>query len=492
MSNLFSILDMGRRTMQSYQSAIQTSEQNISSAGDPTYHRQVAVIRPTPGMPYRGPSAFSRAIQLGTGVSLTSITRRRDIFVENQIRQVDQRLGRLESEELGLSRLEIVFNEFSGSSSFNSTLSEFFNAWETLAQEPPNAAFRAELRAKGEAIAGDLKSAYEELELIQAGFAEDVQIRVDRVNSLLEQLAEVHKDIGRSKVGPFPAHDLMDLRDSVVSEIADLVDMRVFENADGTVSLFLDGTAIIRQEEVNKLQVVSKENEGGSTKLSKVVANRVGKLSDLQIEAGSIGGLLNVQDEIIPGLMRDLDAVAYKLSREINGIHQNGTGLDGESGRSFFQFSLPDGAVVSGTEEALLETPVRAAATIALAGEIKTNLNNIAAGQSGARGDNSAANQIVQVRDKLLFADDTLNVFDFYNSSVVTLGGRTQSNARQLKSAELIREQLDSRYQDISGVSIDEELVDVLMAQNVFQAAARLMTTVDGMTDTVINRMAPR
>ena len=115
MSNLFSILDMGRRTMQSYQSAIQTSEQNISSAGDPTYHRQVAVIRPTPGMPYRGPSAFSRAIQLGTGVSLTSITRRRDIFVENQIRQVDQRLGRLESEELGLSRLEVVFNEFSGS-----------------------------------------------------------------------------------------------------------------------------------------------------------------------------------------------------------------------------------------------------------------------------------------------------------------------------------------------------------------------------------------
>ena len=98
----------------------------------------------------------------------------------------------------------------------------------------------------------------------------------------------------------------------------------------------------------------------------------------------------------------------------------------------------------------------------------------------------------MQVRDKLLFSDDTLNVFDFYNSSVVTLGGRTQSNARQLKSAELIREQLDSRYQDISGVSIDEELVDVLMAQNVFQAAARLMTTVDGMTDTVINRMAPR
>jgi flagellar hook-associated protein 1 FlgK len=190
--------------------------------------------------------------------------------------------------------------------------------------------------------------------------------------------------------------------------------------------------------------------------------------------------------------MKNLDEVAYRLSREINVAHQNGTGLDGESGRSFFQFNLPSGAVVSGTEEVLLEAPVRAAATIALTGDIKTNLNNIAAGQSGARGDNSAANQIVQVRDKLLFADDTLNVFDFYNSSVVTFGGRTQANARQLNSAELIREQLESRYQDISGVSIDEELVDILIAQSVFQAAARLMTTIDGMTDTVINRMAPR
>ena len=87
------------------------------------------------------------------------------------------------------------------------------------------------MRAYGEALAGDLRSAYEELELIQAGFAEDVQIRVDRVNSLLEQLAEVHEDIGRSKVGPFPAHDLMDLRDGVVSEIADLVDVIVFYNS---------------------------------------------------------------------------------------------------------------------------------------------------------------------------------------------------------------------------------------------------------------------
>ncbi|HHZ89798.1 TPA: flagellar hook-associated protein FlgK [Candidatus Poribacteria bacterium] len=492
MSNLFSILDMGKRTMQAYQSALQTSSQNISSAGDPKYHRQVAVIRPTPGMPYRGPSAFSRAIQLGTGVSLNSITRRRDVFVENQIRQVDQRLGRLESEELGLSRLEVIFNEFSGSSSFNSTLSEFFNAWEALAQEPPNPAFRAELRVKGEALAGDLRSAYEELELIQGGFAEDIQIRIDRVNSLLEQLAEVHRDIGRSKVGPFAAHDLMDLRDSVVSEIADLTDIRVFEDTDGTVSLFLGGVAIIRREEVNKLQVVSKESEGGSIQLSKVVVSRIRRLSDVQIKAGAIGGLLNVQDEIIPDLMKNLDEVAYRLSREINVAHQNGTGLDGESGRSFFQFNLPSGAVVSGTEEVLLEAPVRAAATIALTGDIKTNLNNIAAGQSGARGDNSAANQIVQVRDKLLFADDTLNVFDFYNSSVVTFGGRTQANARQLNSAELIREQLESRYQDISGVSIDEELVDILIAQSVFQAAARLMTTIDGMTDTVINRMAPR
>ncbi|HIO79629.1 TPA: flagellar hook-associated protein FlgK, partial [Candidatus Poribacteria bacterium] len=311
MSNLFSILDMGKRTMQAYQSALQTSSQNISSAGDPKYHRQVAVIRPTPGMPYRGPSAFSRAIQLGTGVSLNSITRRRDVFVENQIRQVDQRLGRLESEELGLSRLEVIFNEFSGSSSFNSTLSEFFNAWEALAQEPPNPAFRAELRVKGEALAGDLRSAYEELELIQGGFAEDIQIRIDRVNSLLEQLAEVHRDIGRSKVGPFAAHDLMDLRDSVVSEIADLTDIRVFEDTDGTVSLFLGGVAIIRREEVNKLQVVSKESEGGSIQLSKVVVSRIRRLSDVQIKAGAIGGLLNVQDEIIPDLMKNLDEVAY-------------------------------------------------------------------------------------------------------------------------------------------------------------------------------------
>ena len=104
MSTLFSILEMSRRSMQTHQAAIQTNQQNVSNAGNRAYHRQVPIISTTESIEHRGLSGLGRTIHLGTGSALARLDRKRDVFIETQIRYADQRLNQLEEEQKGIQK----------------------------------------------------------------------------------------------------------------------------------------------------------------------------------------------------------------------------------------------------------------------------------------------------------------------------------------------------------------------------------------------------
>merc|ERR1712000_123699 len=172
-------------------------------------------------------------------------------------------------------------------------------AWETLAQDPTDSAFRADLRTKAQAVVGDLRGFYTDLEELQPTFAKDIEIRVDRVNSLLHQLSIIQQDIsGRSE--PLEASNLLDLRDELVGEIAQLVDVRVLEKDNGTVMLMIDGNPLIQETEISELQVRPKKPFGNSMdtstsvseQLVEVVLTQPGQTREITIQSGAIAGLL--------------------------------------------------------------------------------------------------------------------------------------------------------------------------------------------------------
>jgi flagellar hook-associated protein 1 FlgK len=234
-----------------------------------------------------------------------------------------------------------------------------------------------------------------------------------------------------------------------------------------------------------------------SEQLVEVVLTQPGQTREITIQSGAIAGLLRMQDEVIPAALNNLDRFAYTFVRQINRVHQAGRGLTGSNGMPFFQFNLPDAeATVSyGTEEsapAETDPPARTASTIRMASEVEGNLNLIATATGTARGDNQNALAMVSLQNQLFFEEKTLNFLDFYNTSVASLGGLSEENERRVNTTQLVRDQLEARWQSISGVSLDEELVSMMQYQSIFEAAARMMSTVDQMTDTVINRMAPR
>jgi flagellar hook-associated protein 1 FlgK len=314
----------------------------------------------------------------------------------------------------------------------------------------------------------------------------------------------IHEDIS-SVAEPTEAANLLDLRDELVGEIAQLVDVRVIEQDTGTVMIMLDGNPLIQETEVNELKVIPKKPLDGamdtttaiSEQLVDVVLKQPGQTRDVTIRGGAIAGLLRMQDEIIPQTLKNLDRFAYTFVRQINSVHQSGRGLTGSNGQSLFQFNLPDanGTVSYGTNETAppeSQPPSRVAATIKMAPEVAGNLNLIATAKGTARGENENALEMVSLQNALFFEEGTLSFTDFYNTSVASLGGLSDENERRVNTTQLVRDQLEARWQSVSGVSLDEELVTMMQYQSIFEAAARMMSTIDQMTDTVINRMAPR
>lgn len=501
MSTLFGILELSRRALQSQQAAIQTSQQNVANANTPGFHRQSPIISTTPGFITGDVSTLGRLIQLGTGTEVSRVQRLRDVFIASQIMETDQQLNRLTEEEKGLERIEIIFNELAENVDLNSRFSEFWAGWEALSQDPTNLGLRIDLREKADGLATDIRGLYTTLEGLQPDFSQDIRIRADRVNSLLHQLAEVHRSIVRTESGTLEANDLRDLRDNIVGEISTLIDPRSFENPDGTITLLLDGRPIVQQFDVTELRVVPKTDPGApegellrSNSLVKLTLVEPGQDIDIRVTEGAIGGLLRLQDKIVPEILRDLDVLAFTFIRQINKIHQRGIGLNEAVGISFFQFNLPDadGTVSDGTFEPPpppTQPPARAAATMDLTSDIKENLNTIAASLSGASGDNRNALEIAQLRDQSFFLEGSLSFDGFYNLAIASLGGQGEETARLVKGVQLIRDQLERQRESISGVSLDEELINIIQFENAFEAAARVVTTIDSMMDTVVNRM---
>lgn len=495
MNGLGGLLELNKRTLHTQQAALQTSQQNVSNAETPGFHRQRAIITTTSGMLVSDLAGMGRQALLGTGTQVTQVTRIRDHFIDRRIANEKQKLGELTEEQDGLDRVEIIFNELSKNIDLNNSMAEFWNSWETLAQDPSNSSYRIDLRGRAVSMAQDLNRVYTQLEDLQPDFGKDISIKVDKLNSLMQEVADLNKNILRVEADKVEANDLRDRRNLLVSQISELADVKIIDMKDGTVGLYMDGKPIVQDSNAYELEVVPRTDEEDAIPgqvLVDVMVSPQSKFEDrkLAINNGEIGGLLDLQDEIIPHYLERLDELAVTVMGQINELHKGGIGLDGSMGTPFFVYTpggsedVRDGTAIQSSQDA-----IRAAATMRVSDQILQNTDKIAAAKTSAQGDNSNAQEIAGLRDGSFLSGDTLTFDEFYDSVIADLGSKAEGTERSIKTTETVLDQLVNKRESISGVSLDEELINITQFQHIFDAAARITTTVDGMLDTIINRM---
>ncbi len=479
MISLNGMVILARNAMQSQQAAVQTTEHNIANANTPGFTRQEPVMTTAALISTPTVIGTSAPVQIGTGVQLSEIKSYRDKFLDARIRKTMQDLGSLEKQKDNIDLVEITFNEIEEGTDIHNSLVEFWNAWETLAQDPTDLSFRVQVKQKAHNLIGDLKYLYQRLQDMFPDLDDALINEVLKLNSKARSVAELNTRIVALKATGAEPNDLYDRRNLLIEEMSKIADVSVSELPNGSVNLTIGGIPIVQGSESFDL-ITTPPQPGIPIDIRSSLDN-----SHVSFRGGEIHGMLEFRDKILPDIIRRIDELTTSLVREVNGAHKSGYGLDGSTGVPFFSLEdNPDPNI--GSDIVCIDGIT---AKLKLSDQIEGDLMKIAAAGKNFQSDNENALNMAKLRDKKALSSGQLTYEAFYNMMVAEVGRIADEISRKSENTQAVLDQLTNRRESISGVSIDEELTNMIRYQNVYEAAARLVTTVDEMMDVVVNRM---
>ncbi|HDP70444.1 MAG TPA: flagellar hook-associated protein FlgK [Actinobacteria bacterium] len=461
MSSAFFGLEIGMRALRAQQRALDVTAHNIANANTPGFTRQRAELTTTPPFPMPEYNRPLIAGQVGTGVTVESIQRARDAFLDVQIRRENLSLGEWKAVKETLGQIEVIFNEPS-EAGLDKVFADFWNAWHELSKNPESLVARASLREQSVTLTNAVNHVYFQLDELRNNLDGNVEIQVDKVNTIARQIADLNKQIMKIEISGDNANDLRDKRDLLLDELSEIINFTATETDDGGMVIYIRGRPLLVNDKIVELTTQANPLNDG---LLDVVWSD--DLSLVQVEKGNLKGTLDARDNYIPYYMGELDVLAGTIITEVNAMHNVGFALDGvTTGLDFF------------TGIGAVDIAVN---------PIFSDLTLIAASQGGEAGDGLNALGIAQLKDALIMAGGTTTFGEYYESLVAILGVKSQEASRLVKNEELLVEQLTNRRESVSGVSLDEEVVNMLKYQRAYQAASRVITVMDEMLDRLIN-----
>ncbi len=468
---------MARKALQAQQVAIQTTGHNIANANTPGFTRQRVDL--TPAVPFSLGSVGS----LGTGVDLKAITRIRDLLLDSQFRDAHQALGRQEAEEATLSQIELLVGEPSDNGLAGS-MSALFASFQDLANYPTDLAVRSVVRDKARALADQFHRLDDGFEQLKIDLHNEIQVVVKQVNGLAQQIADLNRQIAMSEGGAGSANDLRDQRDQALDELSTLVSGSLVEDIGGQVRVTVGGGLTL----VDGLTAVPLEaqdfDQADPTYPDSVRLFLGGNL--MTPGGGRLAGLLNSRNSttgFVKGFQSQLDALAKAIVDEVNAVHAAGFGLDGISGRNLFAFTTAPSGVTG------------AARYISVDPGIEADVTNIAAASTaaGVPGDNSQALKLAGLQDDstviTLPSLQTVTFGSYLSGLVSDLAEQEAGAKRSVGLHTTMADFLTGRRDQASGVSLDEEMTDLIRFQKAYEAAAHFATVVNDLLGTLMNQL---
>ncbi len=213
MSGLFGTLNTSKGAMFAQQTSINVTSHNIANAGTAGYSRQQARLVTSRPITLTGPG------QIGTGVTVAAIERTRDSFLDFQIRRAVSNKNMEEMKQKYLSEIESIYNE-PGDTGISKLLAEFFESWQTLSDSADKEGARTVVAQKAKMLAEELNHVHKQLTDVKTNTQKEIQHSVLEVNSLIDQLNAVNKQIITITVSGNNPNDLLDTRDLLLDQLS--------------------------------------------------------------------------------------------------------------------------------------------------------------------------------------------------------------------------------------------------------------------------------
>ena len=434
--------------------------QNIANAGTPGY--SVQTLDQTASDPYTNADRATLLTPglIGTGVSIRSIQRAGDQFLDTQVRDANSGLQGQTAQSDALKQVGSVFGEPSATG-LNAALTSFFNAFHDLANSPESAGVRAATVQQGVSLAHTFGTVSAGLASVASGVAGRTASAVEEINSDSAQIAALNVSIRASTRGGQTPNDLVDRRGVLLDNLAGLTNISVQNTADGGVNVSVGSTALV----------------AGSDSF----AASLPSLLAAGVSGGTLGGL-HAASLQVAALQTQLHAAAASVASQVNAAQANGLDLSGNPGTPFF-------TATAGSE----------AGTLAVSADLLAHPDHLAAASVPAppatfgAGDGSNAQAVAGLLSKTVTAaGDPLagqSIQSFYQATVSTAGSQAAAALAGQKTAQAIQTQFSNQRSSETGVSTDTELANLLKYQRAYQASARVITTADDLIGTLINNL---
>lgn len=463
MSSTFGSLNIAVSALWAQRAAMDVTGQNVANANTDGYSRQRVEMQAIGGSPVPAMHSYSNGI--GTGVRVDSITRIRDMFLEGRAQTETGNLAVLNAKDATLGNIEVAFGE-PGSSGLQSVLSTYWSGWDAIANSPGDLPSRSQMLVRAGGVVDTLKGVSTSLDALWSANRVQLDASVMDVNATAAAVADLNQAIGRASQSGLPSGDLADQRDLLIMNLSNAVGATTRPGQDGTVDVYVGGNALVRGATVEKLRVdgaTLPDLAAGDP--ARVTWARDGSPSGA---GGMVGGELDALNVSIPTYQAKLDAVAANIASRVNSLHVAGFDLNGNAGKAVFAGGPP--ITAANISVAITDPREVAAAKVATTPPAKPSL------------DGDLADAIAQIRS----GDNSPDAV--YRQTVVDLAVQKQGAGRAVIIQSAITSQVNHSRESISGVNIDEEMVNMVAFQHAYEAAARLLTAIDETLDTLINR----
>jgi len=486
MSSTFGGLNTVGRGLTAQQVSLETVGHNIANANTVGFSRQnVNLVTTNPHVNYGANGTY----QLGTGVDISSITRARDTFVDKQMWKESSSLGYGQSMEYSLGKIEGIFKEPS-ETGVQTVLNQFWTSLQTLSTNASDEGARTTVQQRGIEVVNAVQHASQQLQDMVTDINATLEIEVSSINQITSEISGLNRQIVNIETGGTDhANDLRDRRDTLVDQLSTMVNITVTEDKTGSYTIQTSGMPLVSSTAAQKLTTFTTKDPSYGYSVTNVVA--MGSTQSIHFANGEIKALLDGRDSSqggVKGYLDKLNTISQFLLQDFNAVHKAGIGTDGSTGTNFF--GAADTTDYGKWTPAAGENWISELQVNPLITDPATGLAKIAAKTLSTQGNASGDNAILLSNMLKTEASPTLgnaSLDSYYSSLISTLGVQSQDAQRQTDNQITLIAQITNWRESTAGVNMDEEMTNMIKFQKGYNAAARVLTTMDEMLDKLIN-----
>jgi len=468
MSSTFGALNTAFTGMSAARQGMELAGHNIANANTEGYTRQRVNSSGVAAPAQTG--LFAGKPAAGQGVTIDQIARLGDVFADAQVRATASSAGYASVRSTALSSIEATLRE-PGTDGLSAKMDALWASWGDVSNQPGEAAPAAALLQNAATLSAQISSGYGELDSQWTATRAKTGGMVDDLNIATGQIAELNKQIRSTLNAGGTANELIDKRNVLASSVASLAGGTVRDKGDGTIDVLVGGNAIVSGSDAREVKLTGSFTMIGSSTSPVQLewADKPGQA--LALDGGQLAGALSVlapanggSGGAIAEAAESYNALAQKLTTDVNTLHQAGSTPGGTTGLDFFS----------------LKAGVPAAQGLTV---VPTSAADLATGTPGKGAyDGSNADAISRI-GQLATSPNAQ-----WSAVVTKIGVTAKAENLQAQLTDTAAASAAQAQQSTAGVSLDEENISLLANQRAFEASSRVYSALDQALDTLINR----